>query len=380
MKTYYAPLLWLALAIPVTLGSMQRASSPPAAAGSSAVTTKVVSAANAFLKTLNDAERTKVTFGFTSAQRTGWSNLPTGIFPRNGLRLGDLTTTQREAALALVAAALSPAGYKKVLDIMNGDEVLKNRGGGRTGGRQGQGGGGPPGGRQGGNAPGAPAPGATPAPAGRGAIQFGADEYYLALLGTPSTTTPWIIQFGGHHLAINVTVVGSNSVLTPSLPATQPARYTLNGQTIRPLGGENDKGFALINALTPDQQKQAILNYKVSDLVLGPGNDGKVIQPEGIQGSALTSSQQSLLLDVVHEWVGILNDEAASAKMAEIKANLPQTWFAWSGETKDGGLAYYRIQGPTVIVEYAPQQGDLDHIHTIYRDPTNDYGAKLVAR
>src|ERR1035437_2226421 len=82
--------------------------------------------------------------------------------------------------------------------------------------------------------------------------------------------------------------------------------------------------------------------------------------------------------DVVHEWVGILNDEAAAAKMAEIKANLPRTYFAWSGSTKNGGLAYYRIQGPTLIIEYAPQQGDLDHIHTIYRDPTNDYGAKLV--
>lgn len=68
----------------------------------------------------------------------------------------------------------------------------------------------------------------------------------------------------------------------------------------------------------------------------------------------------------------------AAAKMAEIKANLPKTYFAWSGTTKNGGLAYYRVQGPTVIIEYAPQQGDLDHIHTIYRDPTNDYGAKLV--
>ena len=64
--------------------------------------------------------------------------------------------------------------------------------------------------------------------------------------------------------------------------------------------------------------------------------------------------------------------------MAEVKANLPQTYFAWSGSTTNGGLAYYRIQGPTLVIEYAPQQGDVDHIHTIYRDPTNDYGAKLV--
>ena len=114
--------------------------------------------------------------------------------------------------------------------------------------------------------------------------------------------------------------------------------------------------------------------------MLGAGADGKVIQPEGIKASAMTPAQQTMLLDVAHEWVGILNDEAAGAKMAELKANLPQTWFAWSGSTKNGEVAYYRIQGPTVVIEYAPQQGDLDHIHTIYRDPTNDYGAKLVAK
>jgi hypothetical protein len=355
MKTSRASLMF-ALVVPVAFGLTQRTSpsksAPPAA--SAAVTANVVAAANAFLATLSDAERTNATFDFTSSQRTGWSNLPTGIFQRNGLRFGDLTARQREAALALVAAALSRSGYQKVNDIMNADEVLKNRGGGRTGGRQGGGG------------------------SGRGGIQFGLDEYYMALLGAPSATTPWMIQFGGHHLAINVTVVGPNNVMTPSLPATQPARYVLNGQTIRPLGNENDKGFALINALDAAQQKQAILDYKVSDLVLGPGADGKVIQPEGILASALNASQQALLLDVVHEWVGILNDEAAAAKMTEIKGNLPRTYFAWSGATTNGGVAYYRIQGPTLVIEYAPQQGDVEHIHTIYRDPTNDYGAKFV--
>jgi len=291
------------------------------------------------------------------------------------LRLAVMIPQQRTAAMALVAAALSRDGYEKVTNIMNGDEVLKNAGGGRTGGRPG----------------GAPPPGgAAPPPGGGGGRgggrggggghTFGSDQYYISLLGAPSTTTPWMLQFGGHHLAINVTVVGPNSVMTPSLPAAQPASYTLNGQTIRPLGDENDKGFTLINALNPEQQKQAILTYEVRDLVLGPGNDGKVIQPEGIRASALDAKQQALLLDIAHEWVGILNDEAATRKMAELKANLPQTYFAWSGSTKNGGLAYYRIQGPTVLIEYAPQQGDLDHIHTIYRDPTNDYGARLLGQ
>jgi hypothetical protein len=280
--------------------------------------------------------------------------------------MGDLTQQQRNGALAVVAAALSRDGYQKVMNIMNGDEVLKNSRGGQPGGRRGgrgQGGGG--GGRGGQNPP------------GRG-VQFGLDEYYIAFLGTPSASSPWILQFGGHHLAINVTVVGSNQVMTPSLPAAQPARYVLNGQTIRPLGNENDKGFALINALSPAQQKQAILTYEVKDLVLGPGEDGKVIQPEGILASNLNASQQSMLLDLAQEWVGVLNDEAAAAKMAEIKANLPRTYFAWSGATTNGSVAYFRIQGPTVLIEYAPQQGDVDHIHTIYRDPTNDYGARLV--
>jgi hypothetical protein len=342
----------VAIAIPMAIGSAQRAAAPPMPQ-TAAVTGRVVTAANAFLATLDDTQRAAGTFGFASSQRTNWSNLPSGIFQRHGLRLGDLTPAQRAAALALVAAALSREGYQKVTDIMNGDEVLKNANGGRTGGRPGQG------------------PG--------GGVRFGLDEFYIALLGPPSATTPWMIQFGGHHLAINVTVVGAQHVMTPSLPAAQPATYTLNGQTIRPLGDENDKAFALINALTPEQQKQAILGYRVSDLVLGPGQDGKVIQPEGILASALTADQQKMLLDLAHEWVGILNDDAAAIKMAELTANLPRTYFAWSGATKNGGLAYYRIQGPTVIIEYAPQQGDLDHIHTIYRDPTNDYGAKLTA-
>jgi len=345
--------LSLALFSSLALGADQRAGSSRAADAAS--TSRVVAAANAFLDTLDAGQRAKATFEFRSTQRTGWSNLPTGIFQRNGLRLGDLTSRQRDAALALVASALSADGYRKVTDIMNGDDVLKNAGGGRTGGRQGAPGGG-----------------------GRGAIRFGREEYYIALLGAPSAAAPWILQFGGHHLAINVTVVGTNQVMTPSLPAAQPAKYTLNGETVRPLGKENDKGFALVNALSADQQKKAILAYRVTDLVLGPGTDGKVIQPEGIVASELTASQQTMLLDIVHEWVGILNDEAAAARMAEITSNLPRTYFAWSGDTRNGGVAYYRIQGPTIVIEYAPQQGDVDHIHTIYRDPTNDYGARLT--
>jgi len=209
---------------------------------------------------------------------------------------------------------------------------------------------------------------------------FGLDNYWLAFLGAPSTTTPWMLQFGGHHLAINLTLGGSQASMTPSLPAAQPARYTFEGREVRPLGRENDKAFALINALDATQQARAILKYRVADLVLGPTQDGKTIPPEGIPATALTAKEQEMLLDLAHEWTGIVTDAFAEPRMAEIKANLAQTYFAWSGPTTNGSPAYFRIQGPTLVVEYAPQQGSVDHIHTIYRDPTNDYGAKFASK
>ena len=166
--------------------------------------------------------------------------------------------------------------------------------------------------------------------------------------------------------------------MTPSHTAAQPATYTVEGRTVRPLGAENDQAFALINALDGTARSKAILNYRVADLVLGPGQDGRTIQPEGLQATALTAAQQSMLLELIREWAGIVTDAYAEPRLADIKANLSQTYFAWSGPTASGSAAYFRIQGPTLVIEYAPQQGGVDHIHTIYRDPTNDYGAKIA--
>jgi hypothetical protein len=304
-------------------------------------TARIVSAAQAVVTAVDPAARAKLVFPFDSPQKTNWSNLPSGIYTRNSLKIGDLNANQRATVMKLLAAALSPDGYRKVVDVMHGDEVLRK--------------------------------GAT---AGRGPA-FGEDEYYLAFLGTPSTTTPWMLQFGGHHLAINLTLAGSQVSMTPSLPAAQPATFSWEGKTVRPLGDENDKGFALINALDEKQRGQAILNYRVADLVLPPGQDGKTIQPEGIRASALSAAQQTMLWDIVREWSGIMADGFAEPRMAELKSHLNDTYFAWSGPTTSGSVIYYRIQGPTLVIEYAPQKS-VDHIHTIYRDPTNDYGAKIA--
>ncbi len=308
-------------------------------------TARIVESAQALLKTLDEAGRTKIQFPFEGPQKTRWSNLPTGIFQREGLRIGDLAQPQRAAVMNLLSTALSQDGYRKVIEIIRGDEVLRTGGGGRGG----------------------------------GAVKFGEGEYYLAFVGTPSATAPWMLQFGGHHLAINLTMAGAEASMAPSLPAAQPASYTFEGRTIRPLGNENDKAFALISALDDGQRSQAVLGYRVSDLVLGPGKDGQTIQPEGIRGSALSAAQQSMLLDLVREWAGIMNDAFAEPRMAEIRSNLQQTYFAWSGPTTNGSAAYFRVQGPTLVIEYAPQSS-VDHIHTIYRDPTNDYGAKFARK
>ncbi len=333
----------------------QRSTSPPAGASAGQTVTNIAAAAQALMSTLDDPGRAKVQFPFDAAHKSRWSNFPTGIFQRQGLRMGDLTPTQRGAVMHLLAVALSANGYKKVTEIMGADEALRKSEGGRAGGG---------GGGRGG---------------GRGGPAFGQDEYYVAFVGAPSTTAPWMLQFGGHHLGINLTLAGSEATLAPSHTGTQPASYALEAQTIRPLGRESDQAFALVNALDSGQRGQAILNYRISDLVLGPGQDGRTIQPEGIRASALSAAQQTMLLDIAREWTGIMNDAFAEPRLAEIRANLPQTYFAWSGPTTAGSVAYFRIQGPTLVIEYAPQNG-VDHIHTIYRDPTNDYGAKFIGK
>jgi Protein of unknown function (DUF3500) len=119
---------------------------------------------------------------------------------------------------------------------------------------------------------------------------FGSDLYYISFLGTPSLTNPWMLQFGGHHLALNITIAGTKGVMTPSLTGAQPATFQLNGKTIRPLGRESDKGYALLESLNDDQRKQAILSYRVADLVLGPGQDGKKIAPEGLKPPPWTTN------------------------------------------------------------------------------------------
>jgi Protein of unknown function (DUF3500) len=335
---------------------------PTTVRGGGDATSRTVAATEAFLGTLDDAQREQASFEFDSdLKRSNWSNLPAPLVERSGVALGDMTEEQRQAAMAILRAALSEEGYEKTVGIMVSDQVLADEGAG-------------------------------------GDLQFGIDRYVVAVFGTPSETEPWMFQFGGHHLGLNLTVVGRDNVLTPSFVGVQPSEYTLeeagdlsafepagvlDGGTIRPMGAENDLAFELINALDSEQQEEATLDYEVSDLVLGPGEDGRVLEPEGIPASEMDADQQALLLNLVRQWAGIANEGAAEERMSEIEDDLDETYFAWSGPTTNGESVYYRITGPRLHIEFAhedqPPPGGILHVHTIYRDPTDEYGEQSIA-
>jgi hypothetical protein len=307
-------------------------------AGGDQVVANAVAKANAFLESLDVGQRGKVLLEFDSAKKPSWSNLPVTMVPRNGLRLGELSKAQRALALEALAAVLSKEGYQKVIDIMDADDQLVT---------------------------------------GSNRMRFGTDNYYIAVFGKPSPATPWMVQFGGHHLGINVTVVGNDRVVTPTHTGAQPSSFTRDGKTVRPLGAENDLAFKLVNLLDAGQRKQAVRGARARNLELGPGRDGKTIQPEGLKCNTLRDDQRATLLHLIGAWVHILPTDAAASRMAALKSQIDETYFAWYGPTTNGSPAYYRIQGPTLLIEYAPQ-GGTNHIHTVIRDPGNDYGKGLI--
>jgi hypothetical protein len=311
--------------------------------------TAIYAAVSAFLNTLTSAQSNSVVYAAdNTAQKAKWSNFPTGIFQRNGLKVGNMTSAQTNALYAMLGVVLSPEGYQKVIGIEEGDEVLRTQSSG-------------------------------------GNLVFGRAEHYVSFVGVPSLTDKYLLQYGGHHLAINVTIKGALATIAPALPGAQPSAYTLNGRTVRPIGDEYDLSFALLNSLTAEQRSAAVLSSTIADLALGPGKDGVTLLPEGLKASDLSTAQRAILLDLIGKSVNIIHDDASATKMASIGANLADstnaTYFSWRGPTTTGSAAYYRIQGPNLFIEWAPQSlgGSLtNHIHAMYRELANDYGALIA--
>jgi hypothetical protein len=313
-------------------------------------------AAEAFLATLTDEQRETVLYDYDDETKTtSWSNFPVTFVERAGLNLADLTDEQKTAALAVLENLLSGEAYATVSGIMGGDEYLAEN---------------------------------------SSSTEASLGQYYIAFFGDPSTTSAFEVQFGGHHLGINATLDGSTNDITfaPTHLGVQPAVYTdTDGNEVQPFDGIYTDAFAFYDSLTADQQT-TLTSGDVS--MCAPGDTCKFETGSGLTGADLTDEQKELLLDLIANWSEMADEETAAVSRAEIAATLDETVIAWSGETtydmSTGDGINFSISGPNVYVAFQAQQGSAGadvsgvstsgwgHVHTIYRDPTNDYANSVT--
>ena len=285
-------------------------------------------------------------------KRKVWSyfpNIPELVQREEGAPLEELTQDQRMAAHRLMECGLSSQGYQKVNAIMRlGD--LETRG---------------------------------PA-AGR---PIGSTFFWLAVFGDPSSGEPWGWQLEGHHLALNFTVVDGKLSFTPMFLGADPARVPSGPYAgWRVLGNEVDKAFALLNALTPAQQKQTILADEMPErFFTQPGRADALKTYAGLPGSELTDDQRQLLWSFIEEYVLNIEDALARQHLQTIRSDgLDDVYFSWMGPTAPGSGIYYRIHGSSILIEFthARNRGsgaaDPNHVHTVFRYPGNDFGQDLL--
>ncbi|MDF6102918.1 DUF3500 domain-containing protein [Gordonia hongkongensis] len=316
-------------------------------------------AAQAFLATLSDEQREQVTYDYDDETKTtSWSNFPVTFVDRAGVNLADLSDEQRAAAMKVLEALLSDEGYATVTGIMGGDEYLHEK---------------------------------------SSSTEESLGQYYIAFFGDPSDSSAWEIQFGGHHLGINATLDGAADEITfaPTHLGIQPAVYTdSDGNEVQPFDGIYTTAFAFYDSLTDEQKAALYQGSTVANMVCAPGSTCDYPTGTGISGADLTDEQKKLLLDVIANWVGLSDEETTSEALAEIEATLDETYINWSGATvydmTQGDGIYFQISGPDVYIEFAAQQGsagaDVEgvttsgwgHVHTIYRDPGNDYAGSVT--
>ena len=304
-------------------------------------------AARAFLDTLSQQQRAEAVLDFDDSRRSRWSNLPPSMFyNRNGVALGDLAAVQAEAAHRFLATALSADGYATAMAVVGAEDQL-----------------------------------AKGSFAGR--MLWSSGNYWLAFFGEPAATgeAPWGWQFGGHHLAINMTVAGGRSYLSPTFVGIEPARYAGAAGTVAPLAEHLAAGLALVDALDETQRRGAVASTRPPETLTGAGKDGFVPDLEGGAVGAWNAALQQQLLDLVGLWTRMMPADSATARLAEVRGDIGETYFAWHGDASGADGIYYRVQGPRLIVEFSTQgrvSADGGHYHSIYRDPTNEYGAATM--
>lgn len=315
---------------------------------------KIVCLANNFMATLSTSQQSSVvvTYNLTNAKR--WSNLPCGLTCRNGLLFSSLSSTQLTAALALIeeaAGSVTNNGYEEFQAIRAADEYL-------------------------------------------GTLQSGYsdDLYVIAFLGTPSTTGKWMLQFGGHHYAQNITYDnGVVTSITPLHEAVEPnGSFTVNGTTYSsPLGSELTAMREMLASFTSAELASAKISSTFSDCLMVPGSTTNTFPStkQGIQVSALSTTAQAKVLAAIAEWVNDVESTTAATYLATYQNELANTYVTYASNTSGtsgntssfftANTDYVRIDGPSVWIEFVCQSGVVVsgqiHYHTVMRDHTRDY-------
>jgi Protein of unknown function (DUF3500) len=326
-------------------------------------TASVVAAANAFLSALTTDQRTVAELERTQANAIQWSNFPAGVVPRNGVRLADMSEDAQSAAVALVAVAAGNTGATMFSEIRAADDAYQSISGDES--------------------------------------LFGDGQYYVSLHGVPSTSSDWMLQIAGHHIAYNFSYNGVCTSATPLFDGAQPAEWTdQNGAAHDPLASQRNSMAALFAAV--QSVDGAKLGGTYTDMINGPAASmgaqsaidsnypAGLMYPTTNRGASVASfsaDEASLVKAVIEAWVNNVAGPVSSALLADYESDaaLAQTFVGYSGATDLSTTSSYgRIDGPRVWIEFTVQEGTAGgtqgHYHTIWRDKAADYGADFVSQ
>jgi hypothetical protein len=308
-------------------------------------------AAARLLEALNADQRKQATYPLESDEYLHWNFIPDEAFPRNGLPLKAMTEPQQKLAHELLRSGLSERGYQTYTSIIALENILRVVEGGRGDGR------------------------------GRGMARD-ASAYRVTVFGQPSASGIWGWRVEGHHVSLHFLVnKGAIAASTPSFAGSNPAEVQDGPEKgKRVLAMLEDSGRTLVTALDEKQRATAIITTTApNEIVTTNQLDIKPLSPDGIRASAMTSAQRDLLTKVIDAYAGLMAPDVAAQRMAKIKAaGIENIGFAWAGPVERGKLHYYRVQGPTFLIEFDNTQNNGNHVHSIWRDFNGDFGRDLL--
>jgi len=320
---------------------------PPLDAASASDTSASAVTARTFLSTLNDRERDVASFPFDDPERTRWAYVPQ---KRAGIPLRAMNSDQREAAFGVLSTGLSERGTRLAHGIIELEGILRELEGMVT----------------------------------RVLGWRDPELYYLALFVGPDGTHPRGWRFEGHHLSVNVTDLGPHGqIVAPLFMGANPARVPSGPREgLRLLAAEEDLAFELLHMLDPPQRARATISAQTfGDIVTGNDPAVKPLAFAGLPAGEMTTDQQRQLRRLLEVYAGRMADSSARRQLQRINdAGFDRVHFAWAGAHQPRQPHYYRIHGPTVLVEYDNSQGSANHIHTVWRDLENDFGGDLLRR